>query len=386
MSESGPADERLNMVFLGDGYTEEELDLFADDVDRIAAYMFSEIEPYGSYESAFNVWRIDQASVESGVSHYEVEPHIRRDTAYGCFYGCAGIDRLVCCDDGDVIAEVNDLIPEADGIMVLVNDPTYGGSGGFSYATSYTDGEWGEMVASHELGHSLIGLWDEYDYGTNGSTDGGPNCSPESDGSDWEHWAGEDGVDAYATCSYRDLYRPTRDGCMMNSLQGDYCPVCREETVRVIYDHLPSLFAELSHPEGTLSITDEALTISTVATLPEVSSLSWEWTLGEEILGAEPSLELDACGPSGTLRVALWDATSYVRQDPEELLLESLSWTLERIPCANDGNGQDSGQGAHSGTEGRDTLRSCSCSVGGLASPVGLLIPLAWLRRRPRRP
>ena len=102
-----------------------------------------------------------------------------------------GIDRLIRCNDGDVVTEVNALIPEADGIMVLVNDPVYGGSGGFTYATSYTEGETGEMVASHELGHSLIGLWDEYDYGYDAGYNGGPNCSAEGDGSSWAHWLGQ---------------------------------------------------------------------------------------------------------------------------------------------------------------------------------------------------
>ena len=78
------------MVFLGDGYIEGELDVFARDVDRISEYMFNEIEPYGSYSTAFNIWRIDRASPESGASHYEWNPQAIRDTAYGCYYGCAG--------------------------------------------------------------------------------------------------------------------------------------------------------------------------------------------------------------------------------------------------------------------------------------------------------
>ena len=136
-------------------------------------------------------------SAESGASHYESTPQVIRDTAYNCYYGCAGIDRLICCNDSEVVAEVNALIPEADGIMVLVNDPVYGGSGGFTYATSYTEGETGEMVASHELGHSLIGLWDEYDYGYNAGYNGGPNCSAEGDGSAWAHWLDKGEVDAF---------------------------------------------------------------------------------------------------------------------------------------------------------------------------------------------
>ena len=39
--ESGDSTERLDMVFLGDGYTADELANFAADVDRMAAYMLS---------------------------------------------------------------------------------------------------------------------------------------------------------------------------------------------------------------------------------------------------------------------------------------------------------------------------------------------------------
>ncbi|MBK9646700.1 MAG: hypothetical protein IPO67_16365 [Deltaproteobacteria bacterium] len=125
---AGPSEERLDLVFLGDGYAESELDTFAADVDRIVAYVL-QVEPYGAYTGLFNIWRVDQASNESGASHYEQSPAEVRDTAYGCYYGCGGIDRLICCDDSAVLSEVRAAVPGYDGVMVLVNDPTYRGLG-----------------------------------------------------------------------------------------------------------------------------------------------------------------------------------------------------------------------------------------------------------------
>ncbi len=135
VQDSGPSTERLDLVILGDGYGAAELDRFAEDVDRMSAYLLG-IEPYGAYRDLFNIWRIDRASAESGVSHYDAGRDEDRDTAYGCCYGCAGIDRLVCCDDAKVMTEVAEAVPGADGVLVLINDPTYGGAGGYQYATS----------------------------------------------------------------------------------------------------------------------------------------------------------------------------------------------------------------------------------------------------------
>ncbi|MBA2320989.1 MAG: hypothetical protein H0V89_07530, partial [Deltaproteobacteria bacterium] len=87
---AGPADERLDLLILGDGYTEAELPRFAEDVDALVEYLGG-IPPYGRYASLLNIWRTDTASVESGVTH--LESGIARETAFGCYYGCGGIDR-----------------------------------------------------------------------------------------------------------------------------------------------------------------------------------------------------------------------------------------------------------------------------------------------------
>ena len=75
-------------------------------------------------------------------------------------------------------------VPDTNGILVVVNDPTYGGSGGFNYAVSYNGAHDGHEVATHELGHALVGLWDEYSYGYD-QEGSGPNCAVDP-GGDWE--------------------------------------------------------------------------------------------------------------------------------------------------------------------------------------------------------
>ena len=53
-------------------------------------------------------------------------------------------------------------VPEWDMILVLVNGPVYGGSGG-AVATSSTHPSASEIVI-HEIGHTAFGLADEYEY------------------------------------------------------------------------------------------------------------------------------------------------------------------------------------------------------------------------------
>jgi len=68
--ESGPADARLDLVILGDGYRADDLALFGEDVDRVVDHLLS-IDPYGEYRGLLNVWRLDVISAESGASHAE---------------------------------------------------------------------------------------------------------------------------------------------------------------------------------------------------------------------------------------------------------------------------------------------------------------------------
>ena len=298
--DAGPSSDRLDLVFLGDGYTASQQGDFADDVERMVDYLLS-IEPYGAYADLFNVWRIDVVSNATGASHDELGT--RADTALGCAYGCAGIDRLICCDDAAVMGAVADAVPGADGIMVLINDPTYGGSGGFNYATSYVGGPNDPVVptqvAAHELGHSLIGLWDEYGYGVRGSGEG-PNCSSDPDGA-WDVWVGTSGVDAFPECSYTNLHRPTLDECMMRTLQDDYCPVCREQAVLAMYDRLPGLIASVSEPEGSrIDVARGEERSIEVKTHAPADRLTFEWRLDGEPVGEDhPVLELGCSGLDG---------------------------------------------------------------------------------------
>ena len=61
---NGNAEERLDLLVLADGYTEQQLSLFADDVNALMDHLFT-IEPWASYSDLVNIWRIDRPSSES---------------------------------------------------------------------------------------------------------------------------------------------------------------------------------------------------------------------------------------------------------------------------------------------------------------------------------
>ena len=368
VQESGPSADRLDIVVLGDGYTADQQDLFVQDADEIVDYLLS-IEPYGAYAGLFNIWRIDAVSNDSGASHYDQGQNQERDTAYGCYYGCGGIDRLLCCNDSKVMGAVNSQVPQADGVLVLVNDPTYGGAGGFNYATSYT-GDVGALVAAHEVGHSLVGLWDEYSYGYSTNVGEGLNCTANPNDPPWAHWLDEGDVGAFEVCSYTNYYRPTDTSCMMRTLQDDYCPICREQAVLSIYDAVPSL---ISADEGPVTL---PAVIEVIVLGPDDGDMDASWAIdGVDVAeGLGATVPCVQGGQSLTLTVA--DSTPWVRNDPEGLLTDVMTWSLEA--CSEpDSGGEDT-------DEPPSIVPPCGCSAPG-AVPVAALLPLLLVAVRRKR-
>jgi len=382
VQDSGPEEERLDIVFMGDGYTADQQDDFAADVDRFTGHLL-EIEPYGAYTGLFNIWRIDAVSSESGATHYEMDPPVFKDTAYGCYYGCGSIDRLICCSDSAVVGAFEEAVPAADGVVVLVNDETYGGSGSSTYATTYVGEGYGPQVAVHELGHSLIGLWDEYSYGYDGGGGDGPNCAANPEAVPWQQWLDKAAVDAFQVCSYENYYRPTDNACMMNSLQDQYCPVCRELAVRAVYSRLPGLILSTDPVEGEVVMGEDSV-FSAVVLGPDAGA-TVQWTLGTEVLGEATSAEVPGCGSDAVLRLSVRDDTAWVRDDPLGLLQDEATWTLKRQPCEGDTDtgGEVSGKPqAQPGGPRAGNLTSCGCGGGGVMALLPALLALLGAARR----
>lgn len=161
--DSGAAADRLDLVFVGDGYTAAELGKWQTDAQTVVNGLMSD-PLFNVYRRRINIRRVDVASAESGVD--EPDLGLYRDTAMDAAFNCANIDRLLCANTAKVQSIAGSVLQAdaRDVVIVVANSTRYGGSGGSIAAISMHAAA--VELALHELGHTLFGLADEYDYGT----------------------------------------------------------------------------------------------------------------------------------------------------------------------------------------------------------------------------
>jgi IgA Peptidase M64 len=91
---TGPSKNRIDVVFLGDGYTAAEQEAYLAQV-RARWAQLSAISPHSRYKNFFNVWAVNVVSPDSGVDN-DPSLGIDRDTALDSYFFCSGIERLLC--------------------------------------------------------------------------------------------------------------------------------------------------------------------------------------------------------------------------------------------------------------------------------------------------
>jgi hypothetical protein len=159
IEEHGPLEECVDLVFLGDGYTEPERGKFLADVRRLANSLLAR-EPYASLRERFNVRAVFTPSAESGVRH--PGRGIERSSALGCSYSTFGLPRYVLTLDDRAWRDAASEAPY-DAAILLLNSRDYGGGGILQlYCVAAADSDAAEYLVAHEFGHSFAGLGDEY--------------------------------------------------------------------------------------------------------------------------------------------------------------------------------------------------------------------------------
>ena len=162
---NGDPQKKVDIVILGDGYAEDDMEKYRTDAKRYNDALFA-TEPFRSRRADFNVRVVEVVSEESGIDIPDGDTW--KNNPLGTSYNTFGSARYILTWDNKALRNAAASVPY-DFICILINDTRYGGGGIYNlYATTYT----GEQDASqswqmdyvyvHEFGHSFGGLGDEY--------------------------------------------------------------------------------------------------------------------------------------------------------------------------------------------------------------------------------
>ncbi len=156
---SGDPIEKVDILFLPDGYSRGEMKKFFKDARRMTDILFG-TSPFAEYKTDFNVWAIEAPSHESGIDN--PQKGVYRDNLLSCSFNSFGSDRYILTYDNKTVRKLAARAPY-DFVYILVNSSKYGGGGIFNlYATCVSDNEWSDYILVHEFGHLFAGLGDEY--------------------------------------------------------------------------------------------------------------------------------------------------------------------------------------------------------------------------------
>jgi hypothetical protein len=156
---SGDPQRCVDLAFVAEGYTSDDMGKFRDDVKKMADILFSEA-PFTDYTDKINIWAVEAVSSDPGTDI--PGDKIYNNTVLNSSFYTFGTDRYLTTQD---IKSVNDYAALAphDNIIVLINSNKYGGGGVYNYYSGTTVGHpLSPKVFIHEFGHGFAGLADEY--------------------------------------------------------------------------------------------------------------------------------------------------------------------------------------------------------------------------------
>ncbi|MBX2883426.1 MAG: hypothetical protein KTR32_25960 [Granulosicoccus sp.] len=333
----------VHLVVLGDGYKQDELAQYEQHATELIALMRND-PAVDRHFAAWNVHIIPTPSTDSGIDDNVLEDY--RQTEFNAGFFCGGIPRLICADDLHIFTTALEEYPHLDQIVLLVNDPRYGGSGGAVAVASISALE----VALHELGHSVAHLADEYADSTLDPTTYGEFAEGEfanvsyrnsAGGVPWAHWItdknnyptqlGQAGVGIFEGAYYQssDVYRPTSDSRMRTN-ESHFGPVNGEQWALSVY--------RIAHPVRDFGPSTRTVQSAAGNELPffvvplfDSSLQSVTWELDGEVVttGTDPNtLEILPTAGKHQLEVRVEDVSGMIRKPPPHDGLFKWSWEI----------------------------------------------------------
>ena len=345
--DNGASANRIDIVIAGDRYTEDQLDTdYAAHVDSLISYMFDDgllTQPFGRYESFFNIHIIDAVSTESS-------------TALGSVY--TGSTWLVSENNTVVLEAMGGSGIAPDFRWAAINDARFGGSWDGAWATFSARNTLANEIALHEAGHGIGKLADEYWTAGTTWTFGEPffpNVTADPTAAKWSRWLGYDQPGIGVIGAYEGgflheegIYRPSQHS-KMNTTQSPGNPfdaVGREAFILEFYELVDPLDAYLANT-ATLENEDE-FWVDTID--PDVILVDWTVN-GTTFTNAGERISLSDLGYDEgefTVTARAYDPTDWVRFADRSSLEQTVQWNVV--------NGTPSSGQVINGTAGNDTL------------------------------
>lgn len=335
---NGSTDKLINIVVLGDGYIESELNSFVEHSQKFAQN-FTDETPFKEYSKYFNVFIIKTASNISGAA---MRPDSLIDNFYGSTFGYGGIDRLLVPTNYNALnTTLYENTPYYDQVIMLVNSEKYGGSGGWIATSSINSAA--QEIVKHELGHSFAQLADEYYAGDNYAHEA-INMSKETDSSKvrWKKWIGTDNVGIYQHCcdGNSSLWYKPSNICKMEALNNSFCPVCRQAIIERIYAYSSPIY-DYFPKDSVLFLNKDSIALNIVKLQTTNNTLENSWYLNDmNIKNYHDTLIVNhdsiLTGINNILCVVT-DTSTYLRSDSAGSVISfSRLWKINNTPSGID--------------------------------------------------
>lgn len=156
---SGDPSKKLDIVFLPEGYTKEQMDDFKKDCEKCAGYLF-EYSPFKENKDNINIWGVLAPSEESETDI--PGNNIWKRTLLNSGFYTFDSERYCMTTDYHAVRDVAANAPY-DQIYILVNTTKYGGGAVYNYySMTAAKNKMVKQIFVHEFGHGLAALADEY--------------------------------------------------------------------------------------------------------------------------------------------------------------------------------------------------------------------------------
>ncbi|GAB4012988.1 hypothetical protein GCM10028808_30630 [Spirosoma migulaei] len=348
LQKTGPLNRRINVVLLGDGFSQSELPKFDQEAKKFMAFFLS-YSPYNAYTNYFNFFSIRVPSKESGATNPGTapdrdpsQPVETKDTYFGSSFGTANINRLVAIKNYQAFTNVMATnFPSYDLAVMIVNSPYYGGSGG--NPATFTLNVQANLIGAHEIGHIFSSLTDEYWAGLVYAHEAANMTRINTPSSViWKNWLNQFNVGIFphtGESTASGWYKPTTGNCLMELLSKPFCAVCQEATTNKILQVVKPVENVQPLPDSRITINEQPETFRLTLLKPNPNTLNVEWRLNDV------PIKLDSGNVTitnsqlttlvSTLSVSVFDSTTYIRSESHrQQHTYTYRWTLEKAILA----------------------------------------------------